>query len=99
MADGVCLVHLRNVANDAFYIGFPCFHAHDGQDGVDAVVLLAVDRFYIETIDFENAQDVSVLDHALGNAISVVPHVVGLLVERKPVESSEVHIQWVDVVL
>ena len=92
-------IHLSDVANHTFDIGLPSFHAHDGKDCIDAVVLFAVDRLYIESIDFENAKDVSVFYHALGNTIPVVPHVVGLLIEGKPVESTEVHIQGVDVVL
>ena len=91
-------VHLGHIANDPIDIGFPGIHAHDGEDGVDPVVLLAVDRFHIETIDLEDAEDVSVLHETLGNAIPVVPHVVGLLVEREPVEGAEVHVVWIDVV-
>jgi len=99
MGHGRSSVHLSDVANHAFNIGPPGLHSHDGEDRIDAVVLFAVDRLYIESIDFENAKDVSVLYHALGNAVPVVPHVVGLLIEGKPVESTEVHIQGVDVVL
>jgi len=85
-------VYLRDVSNHTVHISFPGIHSHDGQDGIDPVVLLAVDRFYIETVDFENAEDVSVLNEPLGNAVAVVPHVIGLLVEGEPVEGTEVHV-------
>jgi hypothetical protein len=98
-ANGALSVHFGDIANHTFYIGLPSLQSHDGKDGIDAVVLFAVDRFYIKAVDFKNAEDVTVLDHSLGNAIPVVPHVVGLLIEWKPVESTEVHIHGVDVVL
>ena len=75
----ICLGH---AANDAIYVRLPGFHAQNGQDGIDPVVLFAVNRFYIESIDFENAKDVSVFYEPLRNAVSVVPHVIRLLVKR-----------------
>ena len=88
-------VHLRHLANHLVHIGFPSVHSHDGEDGVDSVVLLAVNGFDVKAIYFENAQDIAVFDHPLRDAISVVPHIVRLLVEREPVESSEVHVVFV----
>lgn len=95
MAGGTWSVHLRYVADYPLYVGLPSLHAHNGKDGIDPVILLAVNRFYIEAVDFENAEDVSVLHHSLGNAVPVVPHVVGLFVQRESVESTEVHIESV----
>jgi hypothetical protein len=85
-------VHLRYIANHPFYIGFPRVHPHNGKDGVDAVVLLAVDGLHVKSVDFENAEDISVLNEPLRNAVSVVPHIVGLLIEGEPVEGAEVHV-------
>ena len=85
-------VHLRHFANHLVHIGFPSVHAHDWEDGVDTVVLFAVNRLDIKAVDFENAQDVAVFYHALRDAIPMVPHIVRLFVEWEPVEGSEVHV-------
>lgn len=96
MGPGKWSVHLGNVADHAVHISFPGLHAHDGEDGIDTVVLFAVDGFYIESVDLKNAEDVAVLNHALGDAIAMVPHVVGLFIEREPIEGAEVHISWIE---
>ena len=84
-------LHLRDTSNDAVNIGLPSLHSHDGKNGIHTVVLLAVNGLYIEPVNFENAKDVAILDHALRNAIAVVPHVVRLFVEREPVECAKIH--------
>ena len=96
MARGMESIHFGHVADHAVHIRFPGLHAHDRKDGVHPVVLLAVNRFHVEAVDFENAEDIAVFNHALRDAIAMVPHVVRLFVEREPVEGSEIHCEWVD---
>ena len=76
--------HLVNVA-------FPFRNVCDGQDGVHAVVSAGVNGFDKEAVDFENAQNVAVLDDALRQADAVVPHVGRFLVEWESIESIEFH--------
>ena len=89
-------VHLGHIADHPIHIGFPGLHAHDGQDGIDPVVLFAVDGFHIEPIDLEDAEDVTVFDQALRDAVAVIPHVIRLFVERESIECTEVHVAWIE---
>ena len=82
-------------------IRFPFRQVGNGKNGVHTVVSPRVNRFNKEAIHLENAQDVSVLNHTLGKAHAMVPHVIGLLIERKSVERVELHeariLRWVNV--
>ena len=72
-------------------VAFPFRNVCDGQDGVYAVVSAGVNGFDKEAVDFENAQNIAVLDDALRQADAVVPHVGRFLVEWESIESVEFH--------
>ena len=82
---------MQKIRQDLIDIAFPFRQIGNGQDGVDSVVPSAVDGLNIKSIQLENAEDVSVLNDALGQTNTVVPHIICFLVEREAVESSQVH--------
>ena len=83
---------MQKIRQDLIDVAFPFWQIGNGQDGIDSVVPSAVDGLNVKSIQLENAEDVSVLNEPLGNAVAVVPHVIGLLVEGEPVEGTEVHV-------
>ena len=82
---------MQQVDEDLVYIPFPFRQVSDGQDGIDSVVASAVNGLDVKSIQLKNAEDVAVLNDALGQTNSVVPHIIRFLVKREAVESSQVH--------
>ena len=82
---------MQKIRQDLIDVAFPFRQIGNGQDGVDSVVPSAVNGLNVESIQLENAEDVSVLNNALGQTYPVVPHIIRFLVEREAVESSQVH--------
>ena len=82
---------MQQVDEDLVYIPFPFRQISDGQDGIDSVVASAVNGLDVKSIQLKNAEDVAILNDALGQTNSVVPHVIRFLVEREAVESGQVH--------
>ena len=82
---------MKEVGNDLIDIALPFRQIGYGENGIDAVVTSAVDGLNVKTIQLKNAEDVSVLNDALGQTNPVVPHIICFLVEREAVESSQVH--------
>lgn len=82
---------MQKIRQNLIDIAFPFWQIGNGQDGVDSVVPSAVDGLNVKSIQLENAEDVSVLNDALGQTNPMVPHIIRFLVEREAVESSQVH--------
>ena len=82
---------MQKIRQDLIYIAFPFRQIGNGQDGIDSVVTSAVNGLNVKSIQLKNAKDVAVLNDALGQTNSVVPHIIRFLVEREAVESSQVH--------
>ena len=82
---------MQKIRQDLIYIAFPFRQIGNGQDGIDSVVTSAVNGLNVKSIQLKNAEDVAVLNDALGQTNSVVPHIIRFLVEREAVESSQVH--------
>ena len=82
---------MQKIRQDLIDVTLPFWQVCNGKDGIDPVVPAAINGLNIKSIQLENAKDVSVLNDALGQTNSVVPHVVRFLVEREAVESSQVH--------
>ena len=84
-------IELEKIREDLVHIPFPLRNVSNGQNGIHTVVASGVNGLDKEAVDFKDAEDVSVLDDALRKACAVVPHVVGLLIQREPVEGVEFH--------
>lgn len=82
---------MQKIRQDLIDVAFPFRQIGNGQDGVDSVIPSAVDGLNVKSIQLKNAEDVAVLNDALGQANPVVPHIIRFLVEREAVESSQVH--------
>ena len=82
---------MQKIRQDLIDVAFPFRQIGNWQDGVDSVVPSAVDGLNVKSIQLKNAEDVAVLNDALGQTNSVVPHIIRFLVEREAVESSQVH--------
>lgn len=84
-------IELEEIREDLVHISLPLRNVSNGQNGIHTVVPSGVNGLDKEAVDFKDAEDVSVLDDALRKACAVVPHVVGLLIQREPVEGVEFH--------
>ena len=82
---------MQKIRQDLIDVAFPFRQIGNRQDGVDSVVTSAVNGLNVKSIQLKNAEDVSVLNDALGQTNPVVPHIIRFLVEREAVESSQVH--------
>ena len=82
---------MQKIRQDLIDVAFPFRQIGNRQDGVNSVVPSAVDGLNVKSIQLKNAEDVSVLNDALGQTNPVVPHIIRFLVEREAVESSQVH--------
>ena len=82
---------MQKIRQDLIDVAFPFRQIGNGQDGIDSVVTSAVNGLNVKSIQLKNAEDVAVLNDALGQTNSVVPHIIRFLVEREAVESSQVH--------
>ena len=82
---------MQKIRQDLIDVAFPFGQIGNGQDGVDSVVTSAVNGLNVKSIQLKNAEDVAVLNDALGQTNPVVPHIIRFLVEREAVESSQVH--------
>ena len=79
-------VQLQQIGEHLIDVSFPLRDVRNGQDGVDPVVPARVNGLHEEAVYLEDAKDVSVLDDALGQTNSVIPHVRRFLVEWQSVE-------------
>jgi hypothetical protein len=77
---GVNSVQFEQVGQDLVHISFPFWNVCNGQNGIHTVVSARIDRFHEKAVDFEDAENVAILDDALGQAYAVVPHVARFLV-------------------
>ena len=82
---------MQKIRQNLIDIAFPFWQIGNGQDGVDSIVPSAIYGLNVKSIQLKNAEDVAVLNDALGQTNSVVPHIIRFLVEREAVESSQVH--------
>ena len=82
---------MQKIRQDLIDVAFPFRQIGNGQDGIDTVVPSAVDGLNVKSIQLENAEDVAVLNDALGQTNPMVPHIIRFLVEREAIESSQVH--------
>lgn len=82
---------MQEIRQDLINVAFPFWQICYGQDGIDTVVPSTVDGLNVKTIQLKNAEDVSILNDALGQTNPVVPHIIRFLVEWEAVESNQVH--------
>jgi len=82
---------MQKIRQDLIDVAFPFRQIGNRQDSIDSVVPSAVDGLNVKSIQLKNAEDVSVLNDALGQTNPVVPHIIRFLIEREAVESSQVH--------
>ena len=82
---------MQKIRQDLIYVPLPFWQICNGQDGINSVVSSAVNGLNVKSIQLKNAEDIAVLNDALGQTNPVVPHVIRFLVEREAVESSQVH--------
>ena len=64
---------MQQIPQDLIDVAFPFWQIGNGQNGIDSVVPSAVDGLNVKTIQLKNAENVSVLNDALGQTNSVVP--------------------------
>ena len=57
---------MQQIRQDLIDVAFPFWQIGNGQDGIDSVVPSAVDGLNVKTIQLKNAENVSVLNDALG---------------------------------
>lgn len=86
------LVDAQELADHLVHVALPLGDVGDGQDGIHPVVAPGIDGLHVESPQLENAQDVSIFDDSLGQTHPMIPHIVRLLVERKPVECLQIHV-------
>ncbi|MGB1075687.1 MAG: ComEC/Rec2 family competence protein [Flavobacteriales bacterium] len=84
-------VEVKQLSQCLVHIPFPFWNVRNRQNGIDTVVSPGVNGLDIKSVQFENAQDVSVFHNSLGEANAMIPHVIGLLVQWQAIEFLEIH--------